>query len=119
MSHHKAKAVIPTEQLGDENPALEIHAGDHVKYNQMEVEGAPVSYGVVEEILTHDKSLGGRSHGKVHASDEHPKVVIRDDHTHKRTAYNPQVILAKEGDAPEPHTKGPEHPIITADVEDR
>ncbi|KAI9183523.1 hypothetical protein H9P43_004441 [Blastocladiella emersonii ATCC 22665] len=112
MSHHSK-----TNKAAAAEEPLDIHTGDHVSYHAINYEGAGTAHGVVEEILTHDKHLAGHKHGKVHASEDHPRVVIRNDRTHKTSAYNPESIIGKDDEgepAPaQPAHKDPDHIVIT------
>ncbi|CAG8636151.1 5205_t:CDS:2 [Ambispora leptoticha] len=47
--------------------------------------------GIVKEIITADE-VAGQAHRTVHATPEHPRVLIENLHTHKETAYKPESI---------------------------
>lgn len=65
--------------------------GDHVIYHP--VGGAmQTSTGVIKKIFTHTQPVGESGiHAK--ASEEHPRYLILNDHTHKESAYKRENIV--------------------------
>jgi hypothetical protein len=65
--------------------------GDHVVYHPV---GGSVqtSTGIVKRIMTHT-APAGESGINAKASEEHPRFVIENDHTHKETAYKRENII--------------------------
>ena len=73
--------------------STEFKEGDRVVYHP--VGGAKqTSVGVIKKIITHEEEFGTR-HATMHASEEHPRYVIENEHTHKETAYKLENIIEK------------------------
>lgn len=70
--------------------------GDRVVYHPVGT-AMQTTTGVIKEILTHPEEVGTR-HTTVKASEEHPRYVIENDHTHKETAYKLDNIEGKAKD---------------------
>lgn len=70
----------------------ELKEGDRVVYHPIGG-AAQTSVGVIKKVLTHDEV--GSKHPTMHASQEEPRYVIENDHTHKETAYKREHIVEK------------------------
>lgn len=70
---------------------MDLKPGDHVVYRTIEG-STQTTTGVVRDIFTQDTHFKGQN---IHASKEHPRIVIENDHTHKETAYKLNVIEEK------------------------
>lgn len=65
--------------------------GEHVVYHPVGG-SSQTSTGIVKKILTHTAPAGETGiHAK--ASEEHPRFIIQNDHTHKETAYKRENII--------------------------
>ncbi|ORZ36141.1 hypothetical protein BCR44DRAFT_105220, partial [Catenaria anguillulae PL171] len=61
-----------------------IHPGDHVQYHPIGNQASNVSTGEVVAIVTERTHVGKRH---FNATPEEPRVMIRNDHTHKQSGY--------------------------------
>ena len=50
------------------------------------------STGVIKRIITHTEPAG-ETQVQAKASEEHPRFIIENDHTHKETAYKRENII--------------------------
>ncbi|EPZ36590.1 hypothetical protein ROZALSC1DRAFT_30800 [Rozella allomycis CSF55] len=70
-------------------PAVEFQEGDHVVYRPVG-QAMQISTGVIKKILTEKQESEYRN---INASEEEPRFVIENDHTHKETAYKLENLL--------------------------
>ncbi|CAG8659523.1 4209_t:CDS:2 [Dentiscutata heterogama] len=114
-SDEKVKTVIKKEDL---------KIGQKVKYHPIG-NSVHLSEGIVKEIITQPEIVGD-SHRRVKASEDNPRVVIENLHTHKRTAYRITSVeeiledakeenrkkepkeMERDGESEEPEEKEPE-----------
>lgn len=71
--------------------AMDIKPGDKVKYRTIEG-STQTTTGIVQDIFEEDTQFKRQT---IHASKEHPRIVIKNDHTQKETAYKTNVIEKK------------------------
>lgn len=71
----------------------EFKEGDRVVYHPVGG-AAATSVGVIKKVLTHVEEVGAR-HATMHASQEEPRYLIENEHTHKETAYKLDHIVEK------------------------
>src|SRR5690606_4521780 len=84
-SHPASQRHSESRHHHHEGQRYDFSEGDHVIYHPV---GGSVqtSTGIVRKILTHTAPAGESGiHAK--ASEEHPRFIIENDHTHKETAY--------------------------------
>lgn len=65
--------------------------GDRVVYHPVGG-AAQTSVGTIKRVITHEEEAGVR-HTTVHASEQEPRYLIENEHTHKETAYKREHIL--------------------------
>ena len=74
-----------------ENMTKDLQVGNRVVYHP--VGHAPrTSVGKITRIITHPEEVGSR-HAMVRASEDEPRYVIENEHTHKEAAYKPSNIV--------------------------
>lgn len=84
---------MTTKSQQQQSKSSEFKEGDRVVYHP--VGGAmQTSVGTIKKILTHEEEVGAR-HTTMHASQEEPRYVIENEHTHKETAYKRENIIEK------------------------
>lgn len=82
-----------TTKSQQQSKSSEFKEGDRVVYHP--VGGAmQTSVGTIKKILTHEEEVGTR-HATMHASEQEPRYVIENEHTHKETAYKRENIVEK------------------------
>lgn len=84
---------MATRSQHQQSKSSEFKEGDRVVYHP--VGGAmQTSVGTIKKILTHEEEVGAR-HATMHASEQEPRYVIENEHTHKETAYKRENIVEK------------------------
>lgn len=82
-----------TTKSQQQSKSSEFKEGDRVVYHP--VGGAmQTSVGTIKKILTHEEEVGTR-HATMHATEQEPRYVIENEHTHKETAYKRENIVEK------------------------
>ena len=78
-----------------QSKSSEFKEGDRVVYHP--IGGAmQTSVGTIKRILTHEEEVEvGSRHTTMHASEQEPRYVIENEHTHKETAYKREHIVDK------------------------
>lgn len=93
--------------MKQEQSSLGYREGERVLYYPI---GSPtssstVSVGHIVQILTDPELVGQERPVTIHADPSHPRIVIKNEHTGKITAYKPESIIRKLG-TDEPFSKG-------------
>lgn len=81
----------PREESFGTIKAHDLHEGVKVVYHPVG-HASQTSVGEIVRIITHPEEVGSR-HTVVKASEEEPRYVIRNDHTHKEAAYKHENIV--------------------------
>ncbi|KAJ3086894.1 hypothetical protein HK102_012263 [Quaeritorhiza haematococci] len=82
-----------TARKGTEMDGVELHVGDKIEYHPVEG-GMQTTVGEIIDIFTHPE-IASSTHKHVKASEDEPRYLIRNEHTHKETAYYKKAIEKK------------------------